>query len=242
MSADATGHVWKYSPYTGKPLLIHLAIADVVNDTHNWEFYGGIKALMEKTRVSRRTVINALALMESDGHLKRMGVHANGTTNYKFLFAEGVQPFPEGVQPFPEGGATISRGGCNEAESHCLSTKEELKEPLYQNASPSVPELDRQFEKTWKPYPRKINKGPAKRAYFTLRKTDVNPWDIHDAVVNYAEACKSKSPEFILHGSTFFAKDRWRDWLPDGAAMQEAAIAGDENIEFYDAFGKPVYK
>jgi len=130
----------------------------------------------------------------------------------------------------------------HKSKSTSTTGSKEKSTPLCQSAAPSAPELDRQFEKTWAPYPRKVRKGPAKVAYLTLRKTGADPWEIYDAVVNYAKAYEDKAPAFILHGSTFFAKDRWRDWLPGGAAMQEAATAGDENIEFYDAFGKPVYK
>jgi hypothetical protein len=38
VSAEATGQVWRSSPYRGAMLLIQLAIADVVNDAHDGEF------------------------------------------------------------------------------------------------------------------------------------------------------------------------------------------------------------
>lgn len=69
MSAEATGAVWRYSPYTGAQLLVHLAIADVVNDTHNYEFWMSTERLAQKARVSRSTVTQTLADMVENGHL-----------------------------------------------------------------------------------------------------------------------------------------------------------------------------
>lgn len=63
MSAEATGWVWKYSPYTGAQLLVHLAIADVVNDANDNEFWMSRSNLAAKAKVSRSTVNEALGDM-----------------------------------------------------------------------------------------------------------------------------------------------------------------------------------
>jgi predicted ArsR family transcriptional regulator len=58
MSAEATGWVWRFSPYKGHhaKFLIHLAVADVVNDAHGNEFWMSHTNLAEKVGVTRETV------------------------------------------------------------------------------------------------------------------------------------------------------------------------------------------
>jgi DNA-binding IclR family transcriptional regulator len=87
MSAEATGAVWRYSPYTGAQLLVHLAIADVVNDTHGWEFWMSTEKLARKARVSRSTVTSALADMVEHGFLELLeaGGNRRRPSRYRFL-------------------------------------------------------------------------------------------------------------------------------------------------------------
>lgn len=61
MSAEATGWVWKHSPYSGAQLLVHLAIADVVNDVNDNQFWMSTSALAAKAKVSRNTVTTTLS-------------------------------------------------------------------------------------------------------------------------------------------------------------------------------------
>lgn len=56
MSAEATGWTWKHSPYNGSELLVHLAIADVVNDANENEFWMSTGNLAKKAKVARSTV------------------------------------------------------------------------------------------------------------------------------------------------------------------------------------------
>ena len=51
MSAEATGWVWRHSPWKGEhaKFLLHLAVADVVNDAHGNEFWMSQANLAEKS-------------------------------------------------------------------------------------------------------------------------------------------------------------------------------------------------
>lgn len=80
MSAEATGWVWKHSPYKGAELLVHLAIADVVNDVNGNEFWMSGTNLADKAKVSRSTVVATLRdlvdrelmeLVESRAHIRQ---------------------------------------------------------------------------------------------------------------------------------------------------------------------------
>lgn len=70
MSAEATGDAWRRSPFTHDRLLVHLAIADVVNDVHGNELWMLRETLAEKSRVSRGTVDSALRELVDQGWLE----------------------------------------------------------------------------------------------------------------------------------------------------------------------------
>lgn len=66
VSAEATGWTWRHSPFkTPARFLIHLAIADVVNDGHGNEFWMSNIALAGKTGTARETVTRVLDEMKN---------------------------------------------------------------------------------------------------------------------------------------------------------------------------------
>ena len=89
MSAEATGWTWKHSPYRGAELLVHLAIADVVNDVNGNEFWMSTANLAEKAKVSRSTVTATLRDLVAEGLLEVLeaGGQQRRPTRYRFLFA-----------------------------------------------------------------------------------------------------------------------------------------------------------
>lgn len=72
MSAEATGWVYRHSPYTGAGFSVHLAIADSVNDQHDNEFWMATGNLAVKARISRSTATTAVAVLVGDGYLERL--------------------------------------------------------------------------------------------------------------------------------------------------------------------------
>lgn len=61
VSVEAMSWVFKRSPYpAGAQLVVHLAIADVVNDANDNEFWMTTASLAEKARTSRSTVVATL--------------------------------------------------------------------------------------------------------------------------------------------------------------------------------------
>jgi hypothetical protein len=89
MSAEATGWVWKHSPYEGAQLLVHLAIADVVNDIHENEFWMSTATLAAKAKVSRSTVTATLRDMSDRGLLVLLqaGGASRKPSRYRFTSA-----------------------------------------------------------------------------------------------------------------------------------------------------------
>lgn len=87
MSAEATGWVWKHSPYSGAQLLVHLAIADVVNDVNENQFWMSTSALASKAKVSRNTVTTMLSDLVARGLLEMVesGAASRRPSVFRFL-------------------------------------------------------------------------------------------------------------------------------------------------------------
>lgn len=83
-------------------------------------------------------------------------------------------------------------------------------------------EYTSEFEVVWKNYPRKSDKTDA----FLAFQANVSPEEIplvSKAIENYRTHLANNQTEtkFIKHGSTFFNKGRWRDWLDPEAGKAE---------------------
>ena len=83
------------------------------------------------------------------------------------------------------------------------------------NNTPSVPEseLKSDFEKLWVLYPNKKGKQKAYTAYKKSIKDGTSNKEIQNGIVSYTKEIEIKrtEPNFIAHGSTWFANQRWED-------------------------------
>jgi biotin operon repressor len=88
MSAEATGWVFRHSPFKGATFAVHFTIADSVNDQHDNEFWMSQSKLAIKARCSRDTVNVALAALIEDGFLELVeeGTGRSHANRYRFLY------------------------------------------------------------------------------------------------------------------------------------------------------------
>lgn len=131
MSGEATGYVYRYSPYTDKTFNVHLAIADSVNDQHENDFWMSPKRLAAKARCSRATVFTALAQLVDDGFLVLLEAgdsRRHLPARYRFKFAEILVVFDS----HPDEPVEVDHGGRPRNPVHSL---DEVPNP--------VQELDR---------------------------------------------------------------------------------------------------
>lgn len=85
MSVRAMTWVFDNSPYELGTRLVHLAIADSVNDENGNEWWGGNARLAAKAHVNERTVERAKARMIADGLLTDLRMrHPSGHRVYRF--------------------------------------------------------------------------------------------------------------------------------------------------------------
>lgn len=90
------------------------------------------------------------------------------------------------------------------------------------------------FEKIWKIYPRKEDKGNAYRAYLASINSGFSESELMDAVKNYAEFCRFEKKErrYIKVGATFFGKTTpFVDYLDENYKKEEEYGCVRRNIE-----------
>lgn len=66
------------------------------------------------------------------------------------------------------------------------------------------------FDDWWKFYPRKIDKGLARKAYeAVIRGRKATHRELLDGVMRYAEQVQGKDVKFIKHGATWLHAEAW---------------------------------
>jgi hypothetical protein len=108
MSAEATGIAWRSSPWKGQhaKMLVHLAVADVVNDVHVNEFWMSHSALAEKVGCRRATVSEWFAEAVELGFVVVLedNSKAGRPNRYRLLDGPGVYADRTGVSADRTGG------------------------------------------------------------------------------------------------------------------------------------------
>lgn len=92
VSVKASSWVWERSPYRDATLIVHLAIADVVNDTNGNECWLTREAIAAKAHTSVPTVTRAVRKMLDDGLLTVVdeGGGRGKPTRYRFVMPKGT--------------------------------------------------------------------------------------------------------------------------------------------------------
>lgn len=229
MSAEAQAYVWKSSPYVGVKRCIHLAIADIVNDTYENKFWMAQSALAEKAGCSRKHVNDTLDEMCNAGYL--VCVERNAKQNkpnvYRFLFPEiEVSPEVQEVSPEVTPGVTFEPVGVTSGYTILNRTQEELKEKEIRAISvASRNELG--WRMFWQAWPRKINKKKAEQAFMSAAKR-ADAHEIAKSAVRWSKHWKETGQElqFIPHATTWLNADRWND-EPEAVDKAKTALKGN---------------
>ena len=129
MSRVAEEFVWDHSPYEGTQKLIHLAVAVIVNEAHQWRYWGGDQALADKVGCSRQSVTRWKRSALEDGYLKPNGTDAK-TGNKEYLFAMPGTMYQDVASPGQSGvesgtDATSRRADATSRSSAPLTTKKD---------------------------------------------------------------------------------------------------------------------
>lgn len=199
MSGEATGFVWRESPYTGAAFVVHLAIADVVNDLHDNEFWMSTKALAAKARIGRATAVRVLARLTADGYLIKLteGKDIGAPAHYSFEMDRpgGWLTMSQGV-PHHESG-----GGSPEHTPLSLTKENERYTGLFDEFYDNI-------------YPRKVHRGTALKAFKQALRAGVDPDVILEGARRFAadpNLPRGDEVEFIPHPSSWLNAEGWLD-------------------------------
>lgn len=89
MSVQAMSDVLEHSPFAGATFLVHLLIADTVNEQNEYHYWAAQDYLAKKCRLTTRSVRRAITELVDAGYLvvvKRPGRYE--TVTYRFVFHE----------------------------------------------------------------------------------------------------------------------------------------------------------
>jgi hypothetical protein len=90
MSCETMRHAIARSPYKGATYLVHVMLADTVNEAHGNEFWMATTTLAAKTRLTRKTVATALDRMVDDGWLQTLKDRPGTPTLYRYVDRDDV--------------------------------------------------------------------------------------------------------------------------------------------------------
>ena len=145
MSAEASGWVWRRSPYKGVAFAIHLAIADSVNDQNDYELWMRQAVIATKARTRRATVNETLAKLIADGYLELVAEGTGGANRYRFLMPP-TAPVVYDSRPKRQPAAAnapeqLPLGGVRSADTGCTPSEQGGVRPANRGVRPANTEL-----------------------------------------------------------------------------------------------------
>ena len=200
-----------------KSILLFGEIFSMLNVTGS--FFMSNKEMAKRIRAkSERTVQKCLDELEKYGYIKRDLIRDEKTGQVKSR-GKITSPYLSSLL----GCEKIFTGGVNEnapgGESDC-AIKEQYKrasntnDQNSKNSSQSgIKQLEEDFNKLWKLYPRKEGKKKAFEAYKRAIKNGTTNKEIQTGIVNYLTQIKIQGTDkkYIKQGSTWFNGECWND-------------------------------
>jgi hypothetical protein len=205
MSAEAMGYVFRHSPYKGAAFMVHLAIADSVNDQNGNKFWMSLGKLAAKCRSTRQTTSSIMDQLCADGWLMELKREPGRTVLYQFVFVDAAVVYESrwGVIPDDRGVSAEVTGGVGSADINPIEPKCEPK-------SSSSTDVDVAFDLFWSKYPRKVGRKTS-RASFVKALKDAPADRIMQALTFYRLEWVGKEERFIPHPATWLNQGRYLD-------------------------------
>ena len=221
MSATATGWVFDKSPYKGSLFTLHLAIADIVNDTHGNELWTSVDTLSAKSRLSERSVRSGLGQMVRDGLLELRDAPEGKPRRYRFLMPANpcTSCTPAHLAPLQPDAPTPAKQRQTPAnERETPATVAPYPKRTQENSTgsqdlardlESARRRDDGFARFWDAYPRKRSKGKARLAYASAVKK-VGSERLIEAARSYADD-PERDGDYTKYPATWLNDECWDD-------------------------------
>lgn len=197
MSIKWINYVWEESPFNGRRLLLHLALADFANDEGTC--FPSLKTLAKKARCTETWCSLTIKQLVCEGWLEivEQGRGRGRASTYRLL-RKG-----------------LSELNISNDKTLILNAENFNSEPslsIYKNHI--EPNIVQDFEMFWNAYPRKVAKRSAQKAFAKLMVTKDAPSikQLLDGVERYKAT--TLDPKYIAHPATWLNQGRWEDNLP----------------------------
>ena len=222
MSAEATGYVYRHSPYSGVIFAVHLAVADSVNDQNDNQFWMSSTKVSSKARTTRQSVSSALQILVLDGYLEEVSRKDGWTVRYRFHFPDSRVVYESrwrgGVTSADRGVSSQATGGVKPVDISPIEPKVNPNTYARQND---------EFLVWYNLYPRKVGRKDAQKAYNDARRT-VEPDVLLDGLASAQGQWKAERLElkFIPYPASWLRSARWQD----NVAPVETMRPSDESL------------
>lgn len=182
------------------------ALAAHMNANHHIA-WPSIKRMSEMTSLSKKSIERAIQEVESAGWLSvdRGGLN-RGTSRYTPIFPAEIERLL-GTQSRITG---VTESPVLASESR---PNQSIESDNNNNPHPADADVSDSFLKFWDLYPRKVDKGPARKRWDKMTHTQ-QKLAIEDIRTRY-EGCDR---QFIPYPSTYLNKERYLDERPPGAS------------------------
>lgn len=193
MSVRWISFVWESSPYEGRRLLLHLALADFAND--DGSCFPSQKTLALKARTTETWVSASVRQMINDGLLEIIE-KGNGRGN------RTIYQLHKG---------TTQKGLTEKGETSGEQSPNVEHLYLYKNRKEPSKDLSSEFEQFWNKYPRRVAKVAARNVFLSvmLKPNAPSLVTLLTAVDKYAKTEIDK--KYIAHPATWLRQGRWED-------------------------------
>jgi hypothetical protein len=186
--------VWDTSPYEGRRLLLHLALADFAND--EGFCFPSQKTLALKARTTEAWVSASVKQMVKDGLLEIVEKGSGRGNRTTYRLRKGSTHLGESEKGESDNTQTLNV----DADLSYIKNRQEPSKNLADA-----------FEKFWSKYPRKVAKVAARNVFFTLMKKNDAPTleRILEAVDKYRS--EQLDMKYVAHPATWLRQGRWED-------------------------------
>ena len=187
--------------------LVLLMLANHCND-HTRQCNPSQKLLAEECSMGLSTLKGHINALEEAGYLETVNV-----------FRDNAQKPNQYLLKFPSSpNLATPPSGSGYPPSQNLAT-----EPEYINRIEPVDQKSKLFDSFWKAYPRKSNKGFAKKVFDKLKvDQDLLNKMLQALALQTRTVWKDKDQQYIPHPSTWLNGERWEDEITVDQAMSAA--------------------
>lgn len=192
-----------------KAILLFGEIYSMLNVTG--KFYMSNNTLAKRLDCSRKSIINYINLLKKQGYIETENViddETNAIAGRMITLGRVVQQnslgWSNGIHQGSETGFTQRKHSNRTSNTNDQSDSKKVSEK----------QLEEDFEKLWKLYPKKVGKPQAFKAYKKfIKKKDVTNKKIQTGIVNYLKQINIQrtTKEYIKNGSTWFKEECWND-------------------------------